>query len=294
MSGIGGFRLHPEDLVPVGTALNRPECIIAERDGTLWISDNRSALVRIAADGMQTSVGNIGGDPNGIAMERAGSLLIANIGDGKLYRLQRDGHHEVVLESVDGAPLGAINFVMVDEYDRIWITVSTRTVPRSEAIAKPRADGYVILIDGTGPRIVADGFHFTNEIRFDRAQTFAYVVETAIGRIVRLPVRSDLTLGPADVFGPPRLFEDALIDGITFDAAGNLWVTEITRNVLAVIEPDGTPHIVFEDPAGTVLHFPTSLTFGGPDLSIAYVGSLKMDHIGRFRSPIPGEPLPHW
>ena len=137
-------------------------------------------------------------------------------------------------------------------------------------------------------------FHFTNEIKFDQKQAYAYVVETALGRIARLPVQNDLTLGPAEVFGPSRLFQGALIDGITFDAAGNLWVTEITRNALAVIEPDGTPHIVFEDPVGAVLHFPTSLTFGGPDLSIAYVGSLKMDHIVRFRSPVPGEPLVHW
>jgi sugar lactone lactonase YvrE len=294
MSEIGDFRLHPGEIEFVGEGLSRPECIVAERDGTLWISDNRGGVTRILPNGDQALIGSVPGDPNGIAMERDGNLLIANIGDGKLYRLSREGRHEIVLDSLAGRLLGAVNFVMVDPEDRIWVTVSTRTEPRSRAIAAPRPDGYVIVIDERGPRIAGEGFHFTNEIRFDRAGAFAYVAETALGRVTKLRVRDDLTLGSPEAHGPDRLFDGALIDGITFDAAGNLWVTEITRNALAVIAPDGAAHIVFEDPEGEALLFPTSLTFGGPDLKTAYVGSLKMDRIAKFRAPCAGEPLRHW
>jgi sugar lactone lactonase YvrE len=294
MSSVAGFRLSPSDIDYLGHGLSRPECIIAERDGTLWVADNRGGAMRIAPDGEQSLVGRMGGDPNGLAMERSGALLVANIGDGKLYRLERDGTHQVILDSLEGKPLGAVNFVMVDPRGRIWVTVSTRTEPRSRAIAEPRPDGYVIVIDDRGARIAAEGFHFTNEIRFDRAGTFAYVAETTLGRVTRLEVEADLALASPRTYGPQRLFEHARIDGITFDGAGNLWVTEITRNGLWVITPDGGAHAVFEDPAGTTLHFPASITFGGPDLRTAYVGSLKMDRIARFRAPIPGEALSHW
>jgi hypothetical protein len=42
------------------------------------------------------------------------------------------------------------------------------------------------------------------------------------------------------------------------------------------------------------MHFPTSVTFGGPDLRDAYVGSLKMDRLPHFRAPVAGPPPVHW
>jgi hypothetical protein len=37
-----------------------------------------------------------------------------------------------------------------------------------------------------------------------------------------------------------------------------------------------------------------SVTFGGPDLNTAYIGSLKGKRIPYFRSPVPGLPMVHW
>jgi gluconolactonase len=82
MSGIATFRLSSADIDYVGRGLSRPECIIAERDGTLWVSDNRGGATRIDPDRTQTLVGRMGGDPSGLAMDRKGALLVANIGDG--------------------------------------------------------------------------------------------------------------------------------------------------------------------------------------------------------------------
>jgi sugar lactone lactonase YvrE len=78
------------------------------------------------------------------------------------------------------------------------------------------------------------------------------------------------------------VFPGAKVDGITFDSEGNLWVTEITRNALVVILPDGRAETVFEDPEGKTLLMPTSITFVG---RTALVGSLKMDHLAAFDVP---------
>ena len=294
MTSMADFRLSPADIDFVGAELSRPECIIAAPGGTLWISDNRGGVTQRTPDGAQTIIGGIGGDPNGLAMDRQGNLYIANIGDGRLYRLQPDGSHLVLLERFGGKPLGAVNFVYLDHLDRLWLTISTVTEPRSEAVKQPRPDGYILRRDGGTWRRVAEGFHFTNEVRLDRAGRHLYVAETATGTVTRLPVLADGSLGKREAFGPSPLFPGALIDGITFDAAGNLWVTEISRNALVVIQPDGTAVTVFEDPAGSVLQVPTSLTFGGADLKTAYVGSLRMTRLARFQAPFPGEPLRHW
>ena len=48
-----GFQVDPADIQYIGQDLQRPECILAEPDGTLWSADARGGVVRISADGSQ-------------------------------------------------------------------------------------------------------------------------------------------------------------------------------------------------------------------------------------------------
>ena len=294
MADIAKFKLETDSFRSVGKKLSRPECIIAEPDGTLWISDDRAAVTRIRPDGTQDLIGSMGGAPNGLAMAADGTIYVANIGHGAFYRLSQDGHHQVLLDTLDGKPVGSANFVYIDENDRLWLTVSTVTTPRSDALHNKIADGYVILMDKNGPRRVAERILFANEVRIDGDGRHLYLAETTAGHVSRYPLNRDGSLGKPEIFGPSPVFPGALIDGITFDAAGNLWVTEITRHALILITPEGLAHVVYEDPAGKTLFFPTSLTFGGPDLKTAYVGSLRLDHLMSFTAPVPGVPMYHW
>jgi sugar lactone lactonase YvrE len=315
---IKDFTLDLSDLSFVFSGLSRPESIIAERNGVLWTSDNRGGVTRIDPDGSMQTIGSIGGDTIGLAMDGQGNLYIAHIEYGKIYKMDKQGNHTVILDAIDGQPLGAANFVFIDSKDRLWISISTRSLPWFIAAAAPRPDGYIILIDEKGPRIVADGIYFTNEVRMDAEEKFLYAAETMGNRVLRFPVLED-GLGEAEVFGPSQFDRGGYPDGITFDAEGNLWVTHIIRNGLGVITPDGDYHLVFEDvnlPAvenavslveqnaltpeamfacvGPNIQFPASITFAGPDLRTVYLGSLAMPHLVRFESPAPGLPMRHW
>jgi gluconolactonase len=290
---IGDFTVKTSDIQWRGQGLSRPECVLAERDGTLWCSDNRGGVTRIAPDGSQAVIGTIPGAPNGLALERGGSLLIANIEDGKLYRLFRDGRHEIVLDAIDGKPLGAVNFVYRDG-ERIWVTVSTRHSPRREAVERAIPDGYVILIDNGKARVAAEGFCFTNEVRVDRARRHLYLAETAKGRVLRMELGEDGSLGRPETYGPEPIAPGARVDGLTFDAEGNLWVTEVAHNGIYVIAPDRSCRCVFSDPGGETVTFPASVVFAGPDLRTVYIGSIPLTRLPWFRAPVAGEPLAHW
>jgi sugar lactone lactonase YvrE len=294
MSAIDRFELSADDFSHVGHDLSHPECVIAEPDGTLWVSDDRGGATRIAADGSQALIGSIRGVPNGMAMDASGDLLIADIGEGKLYKLRRNGDCELLLGTMQGEPLGAVNFALIDRRGRVWITVSTKVRPFSQAVRSPTADGYIFCLDDGVARLVADGICFANEMRIDDDERFAYVAETALGRVIRMPMTADGGLGAPEPFGPERLFEGALVDGITFDQEGNLWITELSRNAIAVITPDGRARVLYDDPGGKALLTPTSICFGGPDRRTAFIGSLKMDRLVSFRAPIPGQALFHW
>jgi len=284
------------DLVPlgrIGTALQRPECVLVRPDGDLVVSDSRGGITQISADGRRRHVPAPGGTTNGIAQDRDGTLYLAGIDSGTVHALTPDGSARLEFDHVDGHGLGAANFVHFDPAGDLWLTVSTRTVPRSRAIDRPIPDGYVVKRTTTGPRVMASGLCFANELRFDPAMQHVYLAESRRGRVVRMRVLDSGELGPAEPFGPDQLFEGAIVDGLAFDVEGGLWVTEVTRNGIHRIDPDGRIQCLFEDPAAELLNFPASIAFGGDDRKTVFVGSIRLDHLVTMRSSVAGAPMWH-
>ena len=248
------FRLELSDLTYTGHDLVRPESVLVQPNGTLWTSDGRGGVTRINPDGSQQFIAGLGGnEPNGLAMTDDGSIIVANLGMGKVQKLHPDRHVEDLLTEVDGVSITTPNFVFLDSRNRLWISVMTREHHWWPAAAAPRPDGYIVLLDDLGPRIVADGLFLTNEIRLDAQEEYLYVVETNMNHLLRFRVQPDGSLTGKEIFGPNNLGTGAAIDGFSFDAEGNLWVTLVLRNGLGIITPDGDYHVVIEDPREDVL-----------------------------------------
>jgi gluconolactonase len=330
------FGIDKSTLRYLGQDLQRPECILAERDGTLWSADARGGVVRLDADGRQEIItqkcsGHFqdagteasryleGTLPNGLAFARNGDFLISNFGTDCLEVMSRDGRSRVIASSIDGQPVGKVNFVLRDSKDRIWVTVSTRIKNWIHALRVDLADGYLARCEDGAFRIVADGFRFTNEIRFDAKEEFLYVVETTGGCITRLRIDDTGEVTEREIFGPRSLGKGAWPDGIAFDSYGNLWGTLVYSDKLFVLTPQGdlrvlldegepekvdaleqaffrnhvTEDVLFATGRG-VAPWMASVTFGGPDLQTVYIGSLRGSRIPYFRAPVPGLPMVHW
>lgn len=330
-----GFQVDPTTIQTIGTGLQRPECILAESNGILWSADARGGVMRIEPDGRQQLIAQspdphfdlnapassllAGTLPNGLAFADNGDFLISNFGTDRLERMTRSGETQVILDTIAGKPLGKVNFVLRDRKDRIWVTISTFVNPWSDAIQRDLADGSILLIDNRGARVVADGFQFTNEIRLDANEEWMYVAETTAKRVTRLRVNDDGSLTDREVYGPSSL-GSGMIDGIAFDAWGNLWATMIFADRLVAITPDGELLELLDDgnpdgtlaveqafasggpvpfdtlmrSGGTICPWMASVTFGGPDLKTAYLGGLRSNTIPYFESPVAGLPMVHW
>jgi sugar lactone lactonase YvrE len=257
--------------------------------------------------------------PNGLAFDVNGDILIANFGTDRLELMTRDGITRTLIDTVDGQPLGKVNAVIRDSSNRVWITVSTRINPWDRALRSTLADGYVLLLEHGKLRIVAEGFAFANELKLDAAEEWLYVAESTAKRVSRLRVRKDGELTDREVFGPANL-GSGLIDGIAFDSYGNLWGTMILADRLIAITPEGELLELLDDgnPEGTarfesefatgvppsfetlsaaggsIAPWLASITFGGPDLKTAYLGSLKGTTIPYFVAPVAGLRPVHW
>ena len=309
-----------------GNGLDRPECVLAHRSGHLFAADwsGNGGVAIVAPNGSVRRLTSRDAPepmkPNGIALEPGGTFLLAHLGDerGGVYRLFADGRVEEVVVEVDGRRLPPSNFVHLDAAGRLWITISTRRLPRHAAARGDVADGFVVLVPPGGrPRIVADGLGYTNECLVSPDGRSLFVNETFGKRLSRYDIRGEAALGPRETVA--TFGSGTFPDGLAADAEGGLWVTSIVSNRVIHVAPDGTAETLLEDfdPAavaeteaifrrgaldsarlglrhGRVLADVSSLAFGGADLGTGYLGCLKGDAIAAIAMPVAGMAPTHW
>jgi sugar lactone lactonase YvrE len=240
--------------------------------------------------------------PNALAVMDDESFLLANLGDaGGVWRLHRDGALHPFLIELDGRPLPPANFVTVDG-DRTWISVSTRHRPRQRAWGPACADGFIVLVDRGGARIVTDGLHYANEVRPDPSGRWLYVVETFGRRLTRFRVAANGDLSAPET--RVTLGHGCFPDGFAFDPEGHIWITSLISNrllrvdgneietVLEDVNPDyvATVERAFANGnlqhehlgriPGTTLQQLTSVAFSA-DRKHVYLGSLHADCVYR-------------
>jgi len=309
------------DIEYIGAGLDRPESVLATSSGKIFSSDHIAGVTAIGSTKVPLQCVPKGFMPNGIAMLPNHEFLIANLGiDGGVWRIDGDHKLHPFLLEADGQSLSITNFVGLDDAKRMWVSVSTRQIPRERAFRKDIADGFVVLMDSYGARIVADGLGFTNECRVDPTGRWLYVNETFSRRLSRfeiLNLDSRITLGPKEIV---YTFSDGdFPDGLTFDAESGVWVACVVSNRVVRITSNGNREVILDaaDPAITKivddrwrqeglgradialggespLRNVSSIAFGGADLKTVYLGCLAGDRIATFRTTIQGARPAHW
>lgn len=308
------------DIKPFGQGLNRPECVLPTASGDVYVPDWRGGVAVVRADGSTQSwqVKDPGFDlkPNGIGFLPDGRFLIANLGDdGGVWAMDTEGTVTPFLTRIGGHTLPPANFVYLDEEQRVWITVSTRHVPRQSAWRADMADGLLIMVDRDGAHVMADNLHYTNEVR--TAGNFVYVIETFGRRLIRYPLLGGRRLGAAELV--VQLGQGDLPDGFAFDSAGGIWITSLVSNRIRHLDADGVLTTVITESneafmaevedayaaqrmerahlgpiPGTRFQHLTSIGFGGPGCRTGVLGSLHADCLYRFAAPVAGLPQPYW
>ena len=309
------------DVQWLGEGLDRPECVLCTSGGDSFVS-KRDGLSRVAADGTTTHR-KLGANPdwmiNGFAIDHDGSFLLANLGlVGGVWRWSPAGGLQPFLTEVGGTKLPcAVNYVGIDAQRRAWVSISTRLFPRDLGFKRGVLDGFIVLVDAKGARIVADGIGFTNESHIDPAGRYVYVNETYARRTSRFALKPDGSLGPKETVTEFR--DGAFPDGMAFDAEGHLWVACVVANRLIRVAPDGKQTIMLDDSDPEVcrraeaactadtfdrailnlgetrsLRNLASIAFGGADLRTVHLGSLGGTRLARFRSPVAGARPHHW
>lgn len=309
-------------ITTIGEDLNRPECVLATSNGRLYTADWRGGVGVLETDGSQwfliPSDEGLDLKPNGICLMPDGSFLIAHLGDekGGVYRIAQDGTTTPFCLQVGGVDLPPCNYVHLDALGRIWITVSTRKIPRALGYRPDVRDGFIVLVDKGGARVVADDLGYTNECLVHPDGKRLFVNETFSRKLVSFDIAKNGDLSNKQTVA--EFGVGTYPDGLTFDIEGGIWITSIVSNRVIRITPEGQELMIEDCPEdhylwvedafqagkmgrahldnakGEKLKNISSLAFGGRDLTTGYLGCLLDRSIYKFRSPVAGHAPTHW
>jgi len=240
-------------LFPQDRPLARPEDGKALPDGRLVVADERFGLYLIEPDGSHRPFGGFieagyvhippepGGGAQAVFLEQdTRHLLVGDIYTGKIYRV--DTHTEKTRLIYDH-PFG-VNSVYRDRKGTIWFTQSARNAEDRgkedlwAAVNIPLPTGAVFKLPGSEDEWaekaeeVVGNLYFANGITFDKTETYMYVSESMMDRVLRFRVDVE----NASISGREVYQHVTVPDNLAIDAANNLWIASFAGNRVMVVE----------------------------------------------------------
>ena len=293
------------DVTVMTQGLAFPEGPVALSDGAVLVVEiQRGTLTRVAEDGTQSIVAELGGGPNGAALGPDGHCYICNNGgfewhkgrDGRVFpgeqpanytggRIERvdlkTGAVETLYEACNGERLKGPNDLVFDQTGGFWFTDHGKTSPRT----RDRTGVFYAAADGSRIEEVIFPMEAPNGIGLSPDEKTLYVAETPTGRLWAYAIASP---GALDVDVPRRMLAQRpdfhMFDSLAVDALGNVCVATLITGGITSHSPDGSAVEFFAMP--DVLT--TNIAFGGEDLQTAYITLSSTGKLIKATWPTPG------
>jgi glucose/arabinose dehydrogenase len=159
------------------------DVVVDPESGMVYVSDSGlkgsgGAVYRITPNGLVSTVidaRRLPGlqSPNGLAMDGASHLILADFGSGFLYRIKlADGSYEKIAEGLDGA-----DGVTWDNHGRLFVS------------SWKHGKLFVIPRPGDAPKLVAEGFQSAADTCLDPTGRFILVPDMKAGTITAIPAQ---------------------------------------------------------------------------------------------------------
>ena len=248
---------------PPERGLARPEDGAALPDGRIVVADERYGLLVIDQNGSSRPFGqfkkagyshrppDFPGGPNGVYLEHdARHLLMGDIYTGKIYRVEIDTEEtRLIYDHRYG-----VNSLYRDRRGTIWFTQSTKNSEQRgkedlwAAVSLPMATGAILKLPGSGDQIaekaeeVVGSLYLANGITLDRTESYMYVSESNMDRVLRF--RVDVVNGS---LSDREVYQNVYIpDNLAIDADNNLWIASpVWSKVIVIDHQCHTVHTVF-------------------------------------------------
>lgn len=227
------------------------------RDGRWWVSDfYRHTVFTVDADGTETAVLEVPGQPSGLGWLPDGDLLVVSMKDHQVLRRAPDGTTTVHADLSALGVQGPLNDMVVSESGHAYVGCFGFDLMAGGDPAP--APIYGIAPDGT-VGVAAEGLHFPNGSVITDDGSTLIVGETMGCRYTAFTIGADGGLSERRVWAqiaptPPMAgFAETLgsvtvgPDGCGLDAEGHIWAADAIGARVVRVAPGG--EIVDEVPA---------------------------------------------
>lgn len=284
------------------TGLSAPEGPVALPDGTWLIVEGgaeRGCVTQISQGGLTKRIIKKTGRPNGLAVDAAGVIWVAESKRPSLVRLTMDGKSEVVAVECDRERFLFPNDLCFGPDGALYLTDSGVVIQEFAPNNEIRSDYMSIQYEGRVYRIdvqtgnvkkIDEGIKFTNGIAFG-PDKLLYVNETLTGNIYRYSWKEDEIIPPRALFGnvirrdaPPGWKGP---DGMAFATDGSLYVAVFGQRDVTVL---GTTGEVIER-IQTAGKLPTNIAFALPGRKQVHVTEYEFGQMEVFNVASDGLPL---
>lgn len=170
----------------------------------------------------------------------------------------------------DGWPFCFPHHVAVDSQANIYLSDLTYS-----GIWRISPDGRKVDLWSAHPLLnwspnLYSGFALgVSAVVIDKHQKNIYAVTMGNPMVLRIPIKEDGTAGDPQALRPSGY---SPLDGVELDARGNIYVSEVLRNEIWVVSPDGSQRILIASKQNTPLDNNASLILKGDVLCTANFG----------------------
>ncbi|HZU87046.1 MAG TPA: SMP-30/gluconolactonase/LRE family protein [Anaerolineaceae bacterium] len=226
-----------------------------DQNGNVYFSDiNAGKIYRWSPDGIVTVFMNGLNDPNGLSFDKSGMLIACEGGNGQLISIDPQGQITVLVDQYNGTRFNEPNDLWIDPHGGIYFTDPAY----QSSVVQDGEHVYYLSPDRSQVSRVIDDMVRPNGIVGTDDGTRLYVTDHGAGQTFVYDVNADGTLSDK------RLFVSVGSDGMTLDAAGNLYLT--TPNQVQVYDSAGNQ--IRNIPT---TENPTNVTFAGDDNGILFI-----------------------
>jgi len=281
--------------------LAEPEGPVLLPDGSWLVVEmdpSRGCVTHLSADGKSRRVVAKTGRPNGLAVDRQGTIWLAESLVPSLLRLDMGGKVEVVLTGCEGEAFLFPNDLCFGPDGALYLTDSGITIQEFAPGGRIRSDYTTAPMDGRVYRVdpasggitkLDGGIRFTNGIAWG-PDDYLYVNETMSGMVYRYRSLGEGRFGPREDFGnvnDPALPGYKGPDGMKFGSDGNLYVTVYAQGDVTVLGRDG--QVVKR--IKTAGKRPTNVAFGAPGQRTIYITEVEIGSLEAIQVETDGLPL---
>lgn len=290
----------------ITNGLQFPEGPVAMPDGSVILTEMFAHRVtRVAPDGTKSTVAEMEGGPNGLALGPDGDLYLCNNGNaftpidagGLIYpgpfdssryiggRIQKiniaSGAVTDLYTHCGNIALRAPNDLVFDDNGGFWFTDHGLREERTS----DRTGIYYAKADGSFIKEVVFPVDGPNGIGLSPSGDKVYWAETHTGRVFQRTVTSPGVLAPMEaspvLCGLPGY---QLFDSLAVDGEGNVCVATLVNGGITVISPAGEvlQHIEVDD------RITTNICFGGPEYQTAYITASSTGRLLSMKWPYKG------